>query len=59
VRYDQQVQVIGHQHIGVHGALVLQRGFAKLLAVVKVTCVIGEAGLAVIAALDNMLGDTG
>jgi hypothetical protein len=59
VRYDQQVHVIGHQHIGVHVALVLQRGFAQLLAVVQVVGVIGKAGLAVITALDNMLRDAG
>ena len=51
--------MIGHQHIGVHGAIMLQRGFAQLLAVVQVIGVIGKAGLVVIAALDNMLGDTG
>jgi hypothetical protein len=56
---DKQVHVIGHQHIGVHGAVMLQCGFAQFLAVVQVVGVIGKAGLAVITALDNMLRDAG
>ena len=51
--------MVGHQHIGVHGAVMLQRGFAQFLSVVQVVGVIGEAGLAVIAALDDMLRDAG
>ena len=51
------MHVIGHQHIGVHIALMLLRGFAKFLSVVQVIGVIRKAGLPIVATLDNMLRD--
>lgn len=53
------MDVVGHQHLRVQGTLVLERRFAKLLAVMQVVSVIGEARLAIIAALHDVLGNTG
>jgi hypothetical protein len=55
----QQVHVVGHQHVGVQGAPVLERGFAQFLPVVQVVRGVSEAGLAVDAALDDVLRHAG
>ena len=51
--------MVGHQHVSVQGTVVLECGFTQFLPVVQVIGFIGKAGLAIIAALDDMLGDAG
>src|SRR5690606_416036 len=56
---QQQVHVVGHQHVGVHGAVQLQREVPQVIQVAMPVDVGEEAGLAVVAALDDVLGETG
>lgn len=58
-RRHQQVHVVGHQYIGVHVAVAGQCDFAQVLQVALVVDSAEEAGLAVVATLDDMLGDAG
>jgi len=53
------MHVIGPQHIGVDGAAVLACDLAQILQVAQAIGVVEEAGLAVVAALDDVLGHTG
>jgi hypothetical protein len=53
------MHVVGHQHEGVQGAAVLQCGLAQLLALVQVIAIIREARLPIVAALHDVLRDTG
>jgi hypothetical protein len=55
---DEQVDVVGHQHVGVNGATVLQRRLAQIDPVVTVVHLGKEAGKPVVAALHGVLGDT-
>jgi hypothetical protein len=57
-RRHQQVDVIGHQYIGMHGTAFTQRDLLEILQVALAVHVSEKAGLAVIAALDHMLRDT-
>jgi hypothetical protein len=45
------------QHIGVYGELGISSGFAEALQVEPIVLVRIEAGLAIVAPLDNVLGD--
>lgn len=53
------MHMIGHQHIRMDGAAFLQRDFVECRAIVFVVRRGEEARLAIIAALDNMLGNFG
>ena len=55
----QQVDVVGHQHVRMHGTAFAQRDFAQVLQVAHPVDVSKEARLAIIAALDDMLRDLG
>lgn len=59
IRCEQQVDVVGHQYIGMQGAAVLVRGFAQFLPVAQVVGGIGEAGLPVVAPLHDVLWNAG
>lgn len=48
-----------HQHEGMDGAVMLERGFAQFLQVLSVIHIGSEAGLTVVAALHDVLRDAG
>lgn len=58
-RGDQQVHVVGHQHVGVDAAVLAPGDVAQILQIADVVDVGEEARLAVVAALDDVLGDAG
>ena len=58
-KFIEQVNLVGRQHAGVYGAVVLARGFAQFPQVVRVIALAAQARLAVIAALDDVLGNAG
>ena len=51
--------MVGHQHIGVKGTIMCAAGLAKQLQVKPVVIPGIKAGLAVVAALGNVLGNAG
>ena len=51
--------MVGHQHVRVHGTAFAQGDFAQVLQVAHPVEVSKEARLAIIAALDNVLGYMG
>jgi len=51
----QQVDVVGHQHPGVYGHFEPLRGFSQPVGVGRGILVPNETGLAVVAALDQVL----
>lgn len=59
LRGHQQVHVVGHQYIGVNLAAVAQRDFPEVLQIAMPIGIGEEAGLAIVAALDNVLGNAG
>ena len=59
LRREQQVDMVGHQYVGVHRAALAQCDLAQGRAIAEVVRLREEAGLAVIAALDDMLRDAG
>ena len=54
-RRHEQMHMIGRQYISVDGAAFAQRDLAQVVAVALVVCGNEEAGLPVVAALDDML----
>ena len=58
-RRDQQMHVVGHQHVGMHAAVLPAGDVAQVLEVADAVDVCEEAGLAVVAALDDVLRDSG
>jgi len=52
------MHMVGHQGIGVQRASFLAEGFTEPMEVRVVVLVGKEAGLAVVAALDDVQGDT-
>lgn len=55
----QQMDMIGHQNIRVHHAAFTAGDLAQILQIAHVVDFREEAGTAVVAALDDVLGDTG
>lgn len=53
------MDVVVHLHVRVQSALVLERRFTPFLAVMQEVSAIGEASLAIIASLHDVLGNTG
>ena len=53
-RGDQQMHVIGHQHIGMDSAIVSPGRFGEPVAIEGVIFVRKENGFAVVAALDDV-----
>ncbi len=51
--------MVGHQHVGVQGAAAFFKGFAQPVTVAQVVLLGDEAGIAVMAALDNVQRYTG
>src|SRR6202008_935901 len=51
---DQKVDVVGHQHVGVDGALIVGGGKAEPFAVARVILGGKEDGVTVVAALDHV-----
>jgi hypothetical protein len=51
------LHMVGHQHVGVEGAIVAQRGFTELLPVMQIVGIVGKAGVSVIATLHDVLRD--
>ena len=51
------MDMMSHQHIGVYRDSVFSGGFAKALPVESVIVVGIEAGLTIVAPLDDVLGD--
>lgn len=58
-RCRQQVHMIGHEHVSMHGDFVLEAGFAQALQLVAEVVGSGEAGLPIVAALDHVARNTG
>jgi hypothetical protein len=58
-RSHQQVDVVGHQDVGVDHASFPLRSLLQFLQVPDVVDIGKEAGLAVVAALDDVWGDPG
>lgn len=58
-RRHQQVHVVGHQHIGVHGAAGAAGDVAQLIEVPQAVDGLEETRLPVVAALDDMLRHVG
>ena len=56
-RGDQQVDMIGHQNIGMNGAIMLLDAFVKPVQVGGIILVAKERGLTTIATLDDVSGD--
>ncbi len=54
---DEQVNVIGHQDVGVQPAMVAPSGFFEIVEISPVVGVRVEARLTIIAPLDNVLRD--
>jgi hypothetical protein len=54
----QEVHVIGHQDKGVHPATVASGGIAEIGEVALVVLLAMKTGLAVVAALNDVLGNT-
>ena len=59
LRCEQQVDVIGHQHVSMYRAALAQCHFAQSGAIAEVVRVREETRLAVVAALHDVLGDAG
>lgn len=59
LRGQQQVHMVGHQHVGMHRTAFAQGGFAQQRAITEVVRLDEEAGLAAVAALQDMLRDVG
>jgi len=53
-RREQQVHVVGHQHIGVDRARIARRQLAQVVQVAPVVVIGEEADAAVIPALDDV-----
>jgi hypothetical protein len=53
------MHVVVHQHIGVQCAVGSEQRLAQQIEVTTAVVVIQEAGQAVVAALDDVLGDVG
>ena len=61
-RGDQQVDMMGHQDIRMHGAVLAHGDLAQIVEIASVVLIGEEAGLPVVAALDHVLrqiGDVG
>ena len=58
-RPDEQVDVVGHQHIRMYPARPTLRGFLQPVEVYSAVEVVKEDGLPVVSALDDMHGNTG
>jgi len=56
---DEQVDVVGHQHVRMYGAIMLVRGFLQFDQVTSIVMFIGEADLPVITALYQVPGYAG
>lgn len=56
-RHDQQVHVVVHQHVGMQYTASVQKRFAKEVQIAAAVSVIQEARQAIVAALDDMLGN--
>lgn len=56
---EQQVHVIGHEHVRVDGAAEALREFAQVVPVEEVVFLGEEAHATVVAALDDVQRDTG
>jgi len=56
---DQQVNVVGHEDVGMNGAVPIGSRLFEPVEVAVVVLLGKEAGLSVDAALDNMLGQAG
>ena len=56
---DQQVDVVGHEDVGVEGAMPIGSRFLKPVEVAVVVLLGKEAGLSVDATLDDMLRQAG
>jgi len=54
---DQQMDMIGHQHVGMNRTIMLLRAFVKPVQVRGIILITKERRLTTIAALDNMSGD--
>jgi hypothetical protein len=54
---DQQMDMIGHQHIGMDGAAMLLGTFVEPVQVDGIIFVVEERRLTTIAALDDVSGD--
>lgn len=59
VRGREQMHMIGHQYISVQSAAVSKRGFAQFLPISKIVGCVRKTSLPVIAALDDMLRNSG
>lgn len=55
IRREQQVGMIGHQHIRVHGTAMLATGFLETLPVERIILLGKEGDTAVIPTLDDVL----
>jgi hypothetical protein len=55
-RRDEQMDVIGHQHVGVDGAVVPARGMLQTCQIKALVLRDKEGGLAVVTALNDVLG---
>ena len=53
-----QMHMIGHQHIGVNGTVIFPGLLGEYIEVVEIVLFCIEAGTTIIAALDNMPGDS-
>jgi hypothetical protein len=57
LRRDQQVHVVGHQHVGVDGAAVLLSLFFQRVQIPPIVLLSVETGRAIIPALDDVPSD--
>lgn len=56
---DQQVHMVGHQHVGMNLAATLEHDLVHFPQVAEIVAGLKETGLAVVAALYDVLGDSG
>ena len=53
------MDIVVHEYVGLQGASGVEQRCAKQVQVAVPVCIIQQAGQAVVAAPDDMLGDTG
>jgi hypothetical protein len=53
------MNMVGHEHVGMHGTMFPHGQFTQSLQVTKVVRFTKEARPAIVAALNHVLGDTG
>lgn len=58
-RRHEQVDVVGHQHVRMDCAAFAQRDFIEVVQIAPIVAGREEAGLAIVAALDDVLRDAG